>query len=1026
MGIKCPKCQFDNPDTQRFCGECGTQIIPAKESSVSPTKTLVTPTEELNTGSTFAGRYQIIEELGRGGMGVVYKAQDSKLKRTVALKFLPPELTLISEVKERFMREAQAAAALDHPNICTVHEIDEAEGKTFISMAFVDGESLKEKVKSGPLKLDEALNTAIQVAEGLEEAHKKGIVHRDIKSANIMATEKGQVKIMDFGLAKVSGGTLVTREGTTMGTVAYMSPEQTRGEEVDHRSDIWSLSVVLYEMLSGQLPFKGDREASILYSVVHEEPKSLKDIKPDVPVELVKIINQALKKKRESRYQSAAEMLKDLKQYQAKLRAAEAGVFNLQSLLRRIRQPRVAIPAILLILVLCFVAVWFFNRRAKIKWARDVALPEIQRLIDQYAMTDVASAFELAQEAEKYIAGDAKFAELLSKCSVNISIQTQPPGASIYMKEYSSFDDDWEFLGTSPIDGIRVPRGFMRWKIEKPGYEPVEAADFTFDYHPTKGWIPKNLVRVLDPEGAIPPGMVRTRGGDSAVGKLPDFFFDKYEVTNKQFKEFSDSGGYQKKEYWKHEFVKDGKTLAWEEAMSMFIDTTGRPGPAEWQAGDYPEGQDDYPVSGVSWYEAAAYAEFVHKSLPTIYHLDIALVKDVLYNLDCLPSILSFISNFNDRPVPVGSSQSLSFFGSYDLTGNVREWCWNESPGGRCIRGGAWGDVAYMMSNITQASTFDRSPQNGFRCVRHLEPGKIPEDAFEPYEITADTRDYYKEKPVSDEVFQIYKDQFSYDKAELNSKVEEVDQTPKDWIKERVSFNAAYGNERVIVNLYLPRKDTQPFQTVIFFPGSMALLEKSSKDVWYEEDNIFDFIIKNGRAVMYPVYKGTYERRDEHSFRIHTQKESRQYVERLIKVVKDFKRCIDYLETRTDIDSKKLAYYGYSWGGELANIILAVEERLKVSIVHLGGLMVSGFGKINPAGDPFNYVTRVKIPTLMLNGKYDISFQYEATVKPMYDLLGTPHKDKKLILCESDHHIPKNVLIKETLNWLDRYLGRIK
>jgi dienelactone hydrolase len=517
--------------------------------------------------------------------------------------------------------------------------------------------------------------------------------------------------------------------------------------------------------------------------------------------------------------------------------------------------------------------------------------------------------------------------------------------------------------------------------------------------------------------------MVRTSGGDSAVGKLPDFFFDKYEVTNKQFKEFIDRGGYQKKEYWKHEFVKDGKTLVWEDAMALFQDATGRPGPAEWQAGDYPEGQDDYPVAGVSWYEAAAYAEFAHKSLPTIYHWDIALANDVLYNLDCLPSIFSSVSNFDDRPVPAGSSQSLSFFGSYDLAGNVREWCWNESPEGRCIRGGAWGDVAYMMTNITQASTFNRSPKNGFRCIRLLETDKIPEDAFKPFEIAADTRDYYKEKPVSDEVFQIYKDQFSYDKAELNSKVEEVDQTPKNWIKERVSFNAAYGTERVIAYLYLPRKETRPFQTVIFFPGAVALVEKSSKDVWYEEDNIFDFIIKNGRAVMFPVYKGTYERSDEHSYRIYMAQESRQHVEHSIKVVKDFKRCIDYLETRTDIDSKKLAYYGYSWGGWLGNIIPAVEERLKVSIVHLGGLKLSGITKINPAGDPFNYVTRVKIPTLMLNGKYDVIFQYEAAVKPMYDLLGTPHKD--LILCESDHHIPKNDLIRESLKWLDKYLGPV-
>jgi serine/threonine-protein kinase len=223
-------------------------------------------------------------------MGVVYKAEDTKLKRTVALKFLPPELTHISDIKERFMREAQAAAAVDHPNICTVYEFDEAEEKTFISMAYIEGQSLKKKIESGPLELDEAIRIALQVSEGLQEAHKKGVIHRDIKSANIMVTEKGQAKIMDFGLARVSGTTLLTKEGSTMGTIAYMSPEQARGEEVDHRTDIWSLGVVLYEMFSGQLPFKGEHEQSVVYSIRKDKPKPLTDLKADIPTSIEQVV----------------------------------------------------------------------------------------------------------------------------------------------------------------------------------------------------------------------------------------------------------------------------------------------------------------------------------------------------------------------------------------------------------------------------------------------------------------------------------------------------------------------------------------------------------------------------------------------------------------------------------------------------------------------------------------------------------------------------------------------------------------
>jgi len=311
MAIKCPKCQHENPDDTLYCGKCATPLKSAE--GISITKTLITPTESLQKESTLAGRYKIIEELGRGGMGVVYKAEDTKLKRTVALKFLPPELTHISEVKERFMREAQAAAALDHQNICTVYEFDEAEETTFISMAYIEGQSLKKKIDSGPLELDEALKIATQVSEGLQEAHKKGVVHRDIKSANIMVTEKDQAKIMDFGLARITGGTLLTKEGMAMGTIAYMSPEQARGEEVDHRTDIWSLGVVLYEMFSGRLPFKGEHDQSVVYSILNEKPKPITDFRSEIPMSIGQVVSKALEKNPDERYQHIEELLDNLR-----------------------------------------------------------------------------------------------------------------------------------------------------------------------------------------------------------------------------------------------------------------------------------------------------------------------------------------------------------------------------------------------------------------------------------------------------------------------------------------------------------------------------------------------------------------------------------------------------------------------------------------------------------------------------------------------------------------------------------------
>ena len=258
--------------------------------------------------------YKIIEKLGEGGMGVVYKAEDTKLKRTVALKFLPPELTRDPETKKRFIHEAQAASALDHNNVCTIYEIDETEeGQTFIAMACYEGEILKDKIQKGPLDIQEAVDIGIQIAKGLEKAHKKGIVHRDIKPANIFITDEGIVKILDFGLAKLGRQTKLTKKGTTLGTVAYMSPEQTRGEDVDRRTDIWSLGVVLYEMVTGQLPFKGDYEQAIIYSILNEEPEPITGLRTGVPIEIASVVNKALTKNLNQRYQNIGEMLADLK-----------------------------------------------------------------------------------------------------------------------------------------------------------------------------------------------------------------------------------------------------------------------------------------------------------------------------------------------------------------------------------------------------------------------------------------------------------------------------------------------------------------------------------------------------------------------------------------------------------------------------------------------------------------------------------------------------------------------------------------
>jgi eukaryotic-like serine/threonine-protein kinase len=257
--------------------------------------------------------YKILTKLGEGGMGVVYKAEDTKLKRLVAIKFLPRQIAASEEERERFKIEAQAAAALNHPNIATIHAIEEIDGDMFIVMEFIDGEELRKLlIDNGQLSIDNCLNYAAQIASGLQAAHAKGVTHRDIKSSNIMVTESGQVKIMDFGLAKIAGGAQLTKDHSTLGTAAYMSPEQARGEPVDHRTDIWALGVVLYEMLTGQLPFRGVYEQAMIYSILNENPQPISDLRAETPEALQHIVQKALAKEASQRYQSADELLGDL------------------------------------------------------------------------------------------------------------------------------------------------------------------------------------------------------------------------------------------------------------------------------------------------------------------------------------------------------------------------------------------------------------------------------------------------------------------------------------------------------------------------------------------------------------------------------------------------------------------------------------------------------------------------------------------------------------------------------------------
>jgi len=323
MNIECPNCQTKNPEDSKYCTECETSLFPPDETLSIHPEVLLPQNEEFIIGSTIVGKYTLIEKLGSGGWGVVYKAEDLKLKRHIALKFLSPRLTRDPEYKLLFVQEAQAASMLEHQNICTVHEIDETEeGQMYIAMAYYPGETLKKKIKRGPIPLDDIIDILIQIAQGLVKAHSKGIIHRDIKPSNVMITGEGIMKIVDFGLAKLSSQTELTSP-VIMGTTSYMSPEQSRGEDVGFQTDLWSLGVLSYELLTAELPFKGENIQAVFNSIKNESPISPTELRREIPEELEYIILKSLRKKQNDRYQSAEQMLSDLTKFKKTLEMKE-------------------------------------------------------------------------------------------------------------------------------------------------------------------------------------------------------------------------------------------------------------------------------------------------------------------------------------------------------------------------------------------------------------------------------------------------------------------------------------------------------------------------------------------------------------------------------------------------------------------------------------------------------------------------------------------------------------------------------
>lgn len=655
-------------------------------------------------------------------MGVVYKAEDIKLKRTVALKFLPQDLTRDDEAKARFIQEAQAASALEHNNICAIHEVDETEdGQLFIVMACYDGDTLKKKIEKGPQTIEDAIDITLQVARGLSKAHDKGIVHRDIKPANVMITDDGVVKILDFGLAKLTGQTRITKTATTMGTIAYMSPEQSRGETVDQRADIWSLGVMLYQMITGQLPFKGEYEQAVVFSILNDNPEPISKLRADVPAEIQGIVQKSLQKDITKRHQSTEEIRDILEALKRKFDSGQLITADQKKEYRRKRKTYVyaAVAVLVVSAIAVALVLWQGSRARRMKAVFD----QLQPLIGAARFDD---AFALMNDSGLALK-DLKNKNLAALLGGNLSIQTTPAGALVSLariksKPNLSKGEDFS-IGSTPVKNHVLVAGEYWVNLSLEGMNELE---FLVLINPGDSLeVNRTLLEKKDEFS----GMVKIEEGVNPDGQpIPDFLIDKHEVTNSEFFAFVSAGGYREKQFWPDVLMIDGVSSPWESAVKSFIDKTGIQCPRFWSGGKYPEGKEGHPVTGVTWYEASAYARWAGKNLPAWdqwwYAAKGGSERLYPWGDDALTPHLranfGYVGTASVESYPLG----ISPLGCFDMAGNVREWLGDTrlQKGLYTVVGGSWKDPYYMFEP-GHAESFDPDFSGdyiGFRCVKTI------------------------------------------------------------------------------------------------------------------------------------------------------------------------------------------------------------------------------------------------------------------------------------------------------------------
>ncbi|HUF70758.1 MAG TPA: protein kinase [Longimicrobiales bacterium] len=936
--------------------------------------------------AALGGAYRIERELGAGGTATVWLAHDLRHDRRVALKVLRPELAAVVGA-DRFLREIRVTANLQHPHILPLLDSGESGGYLWYAMPWVAGESLRHRLRQvEALSIDEAVGIVRHVASALDYSHRHGILHRDIKPENVLLHE-GEAVVSDFGIALAlsEAGARFTGTGLALGTPGYMSPEQVSGDVVlDARSDVYALGALLYEMLTSEPPFSGPPHV-VMGRMLTESPPPLRAKRSDAPPAIEAAVARAMATDREARFETAGAFADAI---------SIAARPVTRGLPRRVRRAAIALTAVLA--VSAAVVGWkVWQDASRAAWVRDEALPTIERLIGDGRHED---AFLLALEASEVAPADRAVRTLLERAGAVMNLNSDPPGARVRYRPYVSSDTTWMELGTTPIENAWLAWAQARLRFDLDGHRPLEI-----------GVRPAGSLLVSLPAADSSRDMVDVPDTDYELGDSPTFVaafrLDRLEVTNTEYQRFVDAGGYRDRALWTSPFEEAGVEPPTQAMVAGFTDQTGQAGPSTWQVSRYAEGTGDHPVGGVSWYEAVAFCAWSGARLPTLYHWKAAASVDVW------DDILKFANFGNVGTIAVGSSAAVGPFGTLDMAGNVREWVWNETRGGRYILGGAWNEAEYLYSDSDAIVELSREPVNGFRCAVYEPADALFAAVDQPY------FDFNELTPVDDATFAVYERFYGYDPSPLDAAADTVE-TTDDWIKERVTFEAAYPGERVTAYVFLPRNARPPYQTVVYFPSSVAFLLESSENL--ADMTMLSFLPRAGRALVYPIYKGTYERRITDG-----AGGPAGIRQRTIWQTQDLQRTVDYIESRDDLRQDALVYMGLSYGGEIA-VPVAIEKRFAALVLVGGALDAAWRATTPPEAAPWNFVSRITTPTLLINGRNDTMHHYETGQVPFFEAIDVPAADKKFVVLDAGHVPPWNEVIRYTLDWLDERLGTVR